>query len=51
MRYCKPGRTWRAVGCLAMEVARARDGAHAFYQRMGYTDVCSRSGRFLKELG
>jgi hypothetical protein len=41
------------VGCLAVEVAsaRARDGAHAFYQRMGYTDVCSRSGRFLKELG
>ena len=42
----------RRWGCLAMEVtsARARDGAHAFYQRMGYTDVCSRSGRFLKEL-
>jgi len=43
----------RRWGCLAMEVtsARTRDGAHAFYQRMGYTDVCSRSGRFLKELG
>jgi GNAT superfamily N-acetyltransferase len=43
----------RRWGCLAMEVtsARARDGAHAFYQRMGYTDVCSRSGRFLKDLG
>ena len=42
----------RRWGCLAMEVtsARTRDGAHAFYQRMGYTDVCSRSGRFLKEL-
>jgi GNAT superfamily N-acetyltransferase len=38
--------------CLAMEVtsARTRHNAHAFYQRMGYTDVCSRSGRFLKEL-
>jgi hypothetical protein len=36
-----------------MEVtsARTRHGAHAFYERMGYTDVCSRSGRFLKELG
>jgi hypothetical protein len=35
-----------------MEVtsARTRHNAHAFYQRMGYTDVCSRSGRFLKEL-
>ena len=40
-------------GCLAMEVtsARTRDDAQAFYQRMGYTDMCSRSGRFLKELG
>jgi GNAT superfamily N-acetyltransferase len=38
--------------CLVMEVtsARTRRNAHAFYQRMGYTDVCSRSGRFLKEL-
>ena len=38
--------------CLVMEVtsARTRHNAHAFYQRMGYTDVCSRSGRFLKEL-
>jgi GNAT superfamily N-acetyltransferase len=43
----------RRWGCLAMEVtsARVRGGAHAFYQRMGYTDVCSRSGRYLKELG
>jgi GNAT superfamily N-acetyltransferase len=43
----------RRWGCLAMEVtsARARRGAHAFYERMGFTDICSRSGRFLKELG
>jgi GNAT superfamily N-acetyltransferase len=42
----------RQWGCLAVEVtsARARAGALAFYQRMGYTDVCGRSGRFLKEL-
>jgi GNAT superfamily N-acetyltransferase len=43
----------RRWGCLAIEVtsARTRPGAHAFYQRMGFTDVCHRSGRFLKELG
>ena len=43
-------RRWR---CLAVEVtsARTRHPAHAFYQRMGFTDVCYRSGRFLKELG
>jgi len=43
----------RQWGCLAMEVtsARTRQGAHAFYERMGYTDMCRRSGRFLKELG
>ncbi len=43
----------RRWGCLAMEVtsARTRRDAHAFYQRMGFTDVCNRSGRFLKELG
>ena|SRR5712691_4684715 len=42
----------RRWGCLVMEVASARTGhdAHAFYQRMGFTDVCHRSGRFLKEL-
>jgi GNAT superfamily N-acetyltransferase len=42
----------RRWGCLTMEVtsARTRDDAHAFYQRMGYTDVCDQSGRFLKEL-
>jgi hypothetical protein len=27
-----------------------RAGAHAFYLRMGYADVCDRSGRFLKTL-
>jgi GNAT superfamily N-acetyltransferase len=38
--------------CLAMEVTstRTRHNAHAFYRGMGYTDVCARSGRFLKEL-
>jgi GNAT superfamily N-acetyltransferase len=39
-------------GCLAVEVTSARDraGAHAFYQAMGYRDICDRSGRFLKQL-
>ena len=43
----------RRWGCLAIEVtsARTRHDAQAFYQRMGFTDVCDRSGRFLKELG
>lgn len=42
----------RDWGCLLMEVTslRTRTGAHAFYQQMGYTDGCGRSGRFLKEL-
>jgi len=42
----------RRWGCLAMEVtsARTRHDAHAFYQQMGFTDVCHRSGRFLKQL-
>lgn len=42
----------RRWGCLAMEVtsARTRHDAHAFYQHMGFTDVCHRSGRFLKQL-
>jgi GNAT superfamily N-acetyltransferase len=40
-------------GCLAVEVtsARRRTGAHAFYERRGYTDICDRSGRFWKQLG
>lgn len=38
--------------CLAVEVTslRTRADAHAFYHRMGYADVCSSSGRFLKAL-
>jgi GNAT superfamily N-acetyltransferase len=40
-------------GCLAVEVtsSRRRTGAHAFYERRGYTDICDRSGRFWKQLG
>jgi GNAT superfamily N-acetyltransferase len=39
--------------CLAIEVTslRTRTDAHAFYQRMGYADVCASSGRFIKTLG
>ncbi len=42
--------TARQWGCLAMEItsARYRDDAHAFYQRLGYTDVCDKSARFFK---
>lgn len=42
----------RKLGCLAMEVTSARDraDAHAFYARMGYADICDRSGRFFKTL-
>ncbi len=38
--------------CLLIEVTslRSRAGAHAFYRRLGFTDVCDRSGRFVKEL-
>ena len=38
--------------CLAVEVTslRTRADAHAFYQRMGYADVCGSSGRFFKTL-
>jgi GNAT superfamily N-acetyltransferase len=44
--------TARGWGCLRMEVTSSRDrrDAHAFYQRLGYADVCARSGRFLKDL-
>ncbi|HUC27301.1 MAG TPA: GNAT family N-acetyltransferase [Streptosporangiaceae bacterium] len=40
------------AGCLTVEVtsARTRVSAHAFYERMGYTDICDSSGRFLKTL-
>jgi N-acetylglutamate synthase-like GNAT family acetyltransferase len=43
----------RQAGCLTVEVtsARTRPGAHAFYKRMGYTDICDSSGRFLMTLG
>lgn len=39
-------------GCLAVEVTslRTRTDARAFYERMGYADVCGSSGRFLKTL-
>jgi GNAT superfamily N-acetyltransferase len=42
----------RQLGCLTVEVtsARTRPRAHAFYNRMGYTDCCDSSGRFLKTL-
>jgi GNAT superfamily N-acetyltransferase len=42
-------RTW---GCLAIEVtsARSRPEAHAFYQRLGFTDRCSQSARYWKTL-
>jgi len=38
--------------CLLIEVTslRSRVDAHAFYRRLGYTDSCDRSGRFIKEL-
>jgi GNAT superfamily N-acetyltransferase len=40
----------RDWGCLAVEItsARTRHDAHAFYQHMGYADVCDRAGRFWK---
>ena len=43
----------RRRDCLAVEVTslRTRADAHAFYRRMGYTDVCDSSGRFVKTLG
>ncbi len=39
-------------GCVRIEVTslRSRAGAHAFYRRLGFTDVCDRSGRFIKEI-
>jgi GNAT superfamily N-acetyltransferase len=42
----------RRWDCLAVEVTsrRSRVDAHAFYARMGYTDVCASSGRFFKTL-
>jgi GNAT superfamily N-acetyltransferase len=45
----KLARTW---DCHAIEVtsSRHREGAHAFYRRLGFADVCHRSARFWKEL-
>jgi GNAT superfamily N-acetyltransferase len=42
--------TARQWGCLAVEItsARYRDDAHAFYEQLGYTDVCDKSARFFK---
>jgi GNAT superfamily N-acetyltransferase len=39
-------------GCLAVEVtsSRTRADARAFYERMGYQDICGRSARFVKIL-
>jgi GNAT superfamily N-acetyltransferase len=44
--------TARQWGCLAVEItsARYRDDAHAFYKKLGYTDVCDKSARFFKLL-
>jgi GNAT superfamily N-acetyltransferase len=45
----KLARSW---DCHAIEVtsSRLREGAHAFYRRLGFADVCHRSGRFWKDL-
>lgn len=45
----KVARSW---DCHAIEVtsSRHREGAHAFYKRLGFADVCHRSGRFWKDL-
>ena len=42
----------RSWGCLQIEVTslRSRAAAHAFYRRLGFTDVSDRSGRLIKEL-
>ena len=44
--------TARRWNCLTLEVTslRSRADAHAFYQHMGFSDVCDQSGRFLKPL-
>ncbi|GIJ46929.1 hypothetical protein Val02_38150 [Virgisporangium aliadipatigenens] len=47
------GEEWaRAGGAQKAEVtsSRHREAAHAFYQGLGYTDVCDRSARFIREL-
>jgi GNAT superfamily N-acetyltransferase len=42
----------RQWNCLNVEVtsSRSRADAHAFYQQMGFSDICDQSGRFLKAL-
>lgn len=42
----------RRWNCLAVEVtsSRTRADAHAFYKRLGFTDICDQSGRFQKTL-
>jgi GNAT superfamily N-acetyltransferase len=42
----------RQWGCLLIEVTskRSRADAHAFYRRLGFTDVCDQAGRFTKEI-
>jgi GNAT superfamily N-acetyltransferase len=41
------------LGCVDMEVTsrRIRKEAHAFYDALGYEDVCARSARFMRTLG
>lgn len=41
-----------AVGCRDVEItsSRARDDAHAFYEALGFVDVCDRSARFKRAL-
>lgn len=42
----------RAAGCIKMEVtsSRYRTRTHKFYQQLGYEDICTSSGRFIKGL-
>jgi GNAT superfamily N-acetyltransferase len=42
----------RELSCRAVEVtsSRSRADAHSFYARMGYADICDRSGRLFKTL-
>jgi len=42
----------RQWGCVLIEVTskRSRADAHAFYRRLGFSDVCDQAGRFTKEI-
>lgn len=42
----------RELGCRDMEItsSRHRTAAHAFYTRLGYTDICTQSARFVRDL-